>query len=337
MDVSVVVPTRNRGAALIGTVRSILQNPGERWELIIVDQSQSFATRDALAESGLLDDPRLRYERVSTTGVSRARNHGLAVARGDVVLLMDDDCIAPDDWIGRTWHQFETDPDLDLFFGGVAIPPTVDGWAYQFRPLHGIEGEVRLSYRYFCEKFGLGSNMAVRRSALAAIGTFDPMLGAGAPFAPAEDTDFGYRALRLGSKIVGASQPAVTHLGVQREGSGAARLQMGIGAMLAKHLRCGDVGLVRVLLWRLYTLLRPGTAGLLRGRRPSGYRTAAYLMLGLIRGLRQPVDIPNRVYRGDRARLNPIPGPALGAQSRVDAAPVRELEQGGERASRYRP
>jgi len=338
VDVSVVVPTRNRGAGLLETVRSILQNQGDRWELIIVDQSQNFGARDALVESGLLDDTRVRYERVSTTGVSRARNHGLAVAEGEIVLLIDDDCLAPVDWIRRTWHQFETDPDLDLFFGGVAIPPNVEGWAFQYRPLHGKEGRVRLSHRYFCETFGLGSNMAIRRSAIALIGTFDPMLGAGALFAPAEDTDYGYRALRLGRKIVAASEPAVTHLGIQREGTAAARLQIGIGAMLVKHIKSGDIGLLRPPLWRLYTLLRQGTVSLLRGRRPAGYRTAAYLVLGMVRGLRQPVDVQKRIYMGGRApRLNPILGPAFGAQGRVDAAPVRELEQGGERASRHGP
>ncbi len=295
VEVSVVVATKNRGHKLLETTRSILGNPPGRWELIVVDQSDTSAARDALKEAGFLEDPRLRYEHISTTGVSRGRNHGLTVSRGSVVLFTDDDCIVPADWIERTWLNFQRDPTLDLFFGGVVVPPTEVGWAFQFQPM--TEGKLRPGYRYLCEKFGLGSNMAVRRSAAALIGQFDEMLGAGAPFAPAEDTDYGYRALKRGFKLFAATEPAVTHLGVQPRGVASARLQIGMAAMSAKHIRCGDLAMVFPPLGRILSFVLEGTTCLLKGRRPSGYRSAAYVLIGLLRGLRQPVDVRARVYR----------------------------------------
>jgi glycosyltransferase involved in cell wall biosynthesis len=293
--VSVVIATKNRGRKLVETVESILRNPADRWELIIVDQSPTSAAQDALEESQLLQEPRLTYERVSTSGVCRARNHGIAIALGDVVVFTDDDCIVPIDWVEATRRQFEADPDLDVFFGGVTTPPSADGWSYRFQPTQ--EGIVPPGYKNMNWKFGLASNMAIRRSAFAVIGPFDEMLGAGAIFAPSDDADYGYRAMRLGRRVRAASQPEVLHLGINRSGRESARHQIGSAAMSIKHVRCGDVGLLWILGGQMARMLSDGTIHLLRGRRPSGYRTAAYMALGVIRSLRHPVDVQARIYR----------------------------------------
>ena len=101
IDVSVVMSTRNRGESVIPAVSSVLRDQGCCWEVILVDQSTDDATERALAAAGLLDDPRLVYRRTSKTGVSRGRNEGIALARGEIVAITDDDCVVPDRLGGR--------------------------------------------------------------------------------------------------------------------------------------------------------------------------------------------------------------------------------------------
>lgn len=298
VEISVVIATKDRGQKLNATVESILRNQADGWELIVIDQSQTPAAHDGLAESGLLDDPRLTYEHVSTTGACRARNHGISSARGEIVLLTDDDCLVPIDWIEGVREHFQADPDLDVFFGGVTIPASWEGAAYRFEPVEA--GILQPGYGDINRKFGLASNMAIRRSAFAVIGPFDEMLGAGAAFAPADDSDYGYRALRLGRRVLTAPQPAVSHLGIHRGGRASARHQIGLAAMSTKHVRCGDFGMLWMLGSRMVSLLGDGTVSLLKGRRPSGYRTAAYIVVGVVRSLRHPVDARARVYRTGR-------------------------------------
>ena len=95
MDVSVVVPTRNRSALLALTLRSVLRQRDVDLELIVVDEASTDDTAAVLAAVG---DSRLRVIRNDTAqGVSAARNRGAASARADWVAFLDDDDLwAPD-------------------------------------------------------------------------------------------------------------------------------------------------------------------------------------------------------------------------------------------------
>jgi glycosyltransferase involved in cell wall biosynthesis len=294
-QLSVIVCTKDRAGQLIGTVQSILRNPGDDWELIVVDQSRTEATREALDGEGLLKDSRLRYEPVSSTGVCRARNHGLAIVRGELIAFTDDDCIVPGDWLERITGWFTAVPDLAVFYGRVEAPPIDEGWIQEFHPL--VEGSVERNAGDVIRRLGLACNMAITRRALSAIGPFDELLGAGAIFAPADDTDYGYRALALGLKVHVASEPSVTHLGIQRSGAASARNLRGMPAMCAKHVRCGDVGMLAPPLRLMAELLARGTLALVRGRRPSGYRSAVNVVYGLVVPLKYAVDTRGRLYR----------------------------------------
>ena len=89
MNVSVVVPTRNRQALLAMTIQSVLAQRDVGFEVIIVDDASTDATSSVIASFG---DPRLRVIRHDTPqGVSTARNRGIAAARGDWVAFLDDD------------------------------------------------------------------------------------------------------------------------------------------------------------------------------------------------------------------------------------------------------
>lgn len=224
MDVSIVMPTRDRGRAIIPAVEAVLRDQSCAWEVIIVDQSASDAAEQALCEAGLLANARLTYRRSSTKSVSAGRNEGCALARGAVIACTDDDCIVPPGWAGHMAQPFAAMPELALLYAPVVAPlEDSSGWIPEFRPLR--EGFVDCVPSTVIRQLGFTANCAFRRSVLATIGPFDTLLGAGTPGSSGADTDFGYRTLRRGLKVYTTQYPSVTHYG-RRTGRDASILRL---------------------------------------------------------------------------------------------------------------
>ncbi len=100
-EVSVVIPTRSRWNLFSrAALPAALEQVGVDHEVIVVDDGSEDETQVRLAA---LEEPRLRVVRHETSlGVAKARNAGIAVARGRWVSFLDDDDIwAPDKLRGQ--------------------------------------------------------------------------------------------------------------------------------------------------------------------------------------------------------------------------------------------
>ncbi len=88
--VSVVIPTFHRRDDVMIAVRTAIEQtyPESRLEIIVVDDGGRDDTPEALA--GEYGD-RVRYLWKPNGGVSSARNHGMAAARGAYLALLDSD------------------------------------------------------------------------------------------------------------------------------------------------------------------------------------------------------------------------------------------------------
>jgi glycosyltransferase involved in cell wall biosynthesis len=298
MHVSAIMPTRNRGAEIVPAVASVLASEGAALlELLLVDQSTTDASRHALAAAGLLGNERLRYCQMADKGASRARNFGIREARGDILAFTDDDCVIPPDWATSLVQRFSQTPELALLFPSVEPAKDVgDGFIPGFRPL--TPGRVPLTLNVVHD-LGMSANLAARQSDTLKVGPFDEYLGAGAVFGGAEDKDFGYRAMRLGLRVDVSIEPTVIHYGV-RTGANVARLGAlylaGIGAMEAKHARCGDRHMRRALLRELSRWLGEALGHGVRGRKPSGLGHARALTQGALASFRYGVDPRTRLF-----------------------------------------
>jgi glycosyltransferase involved in cell wall biosynthesis len=93
VQVSVVIPTRNRPDLLIRAVRSVLAQTMGELEVIVVIDGPDEATEKALAE---LDDARVRpLPLPESGGAPNARNQGVLAARAPWTAMLDDD----DEWL----------------------------------------------------------------------------------------------------------------------------------------------------------------------------------------------------------------------------------------------
>lgn len=86
-NVSAVIPVYNGELYVAEAIRSVLEQSVAPAECIVVDDGSSDATARVVAEFG----NQVLYVRQDRAGVSRARNHGVEVARGEVVAFLDHD------------------------------------------------------------------------------------------------------------------------------------------------------------------------------------------------------------------------------------------------------
>ncbi len=96
---SVVIRSYNRLPALVGVLESLLAQRHDAFEIIVVDQSTEKPADATTKLAALAQDPRLRVLTFPPLGGGRARNIGVAAARGEVVVLLDDD----DTPVGTDW------------------------------------------------------------------------------------------------------------------------------------------------------------------------------------------------------------------------------------------
>jgi glycosyltransferase involved in cell wall biosynthesis len=293
--ISVVVPTRNRPAHIVACVESILTNQN-LLELIVVDQSDGDATRLALAS---VEDARLRYTPTNTRGVTSARNIGIETSTSEIITFTDDDCRVPSNWTNLIADIFADDPAAALVCGRVQVPKEL--WNQGFT--ESFEPEVRDwigRYPPFGRDWGITANMSVRRSVIAQVGAFDPMLGAGSPLRSGGEPDLIFRILRAGLKVVNASEVVVDHLGVRPYGEAASQLirgyGFGTGAALFKHVRLGDPAAIALYL-RFFgrNVLRLGE-NLVRHGRPVGLGYLAGFVSGAAASYKFDVDRKLRRY-----------------------------------------
>ncbi|MFT4014287.1 MAG: glycosyltransferase [Paracoccus sp. (in: a-proteobacteria)] len=166
---SVVVVSRRRPECLARCLAALARQ-SRGLELVLVADPEAVGLR-----------PDLPIKRVSfdQANISAARNAGLAQAAGDVVLFVDDDAIAGTEWVARMTAAF-TDPRVIAATGFTRGP---DGLNWQSRA-ERISASGR-GYPITPEQAALepeggdpvstiGTNCAFRRSALLAIGGFDP-------------------------------------------------------------------------------------------------------------------------------------------------------------------
>jgi glycosyltransferase involved in cell wall biosynthesis len=85
--VSVVIPTYNRAYILGQAIESVLQQTYRPVEVVVIDDGSTDDTRRLVESFGTP----VRYFYQPNAGVTSARNHGLRVARGEFVALLDSD------------------------------------------------------------------------------------------------------------------------------------------------------------------------------------------------------------------------------------------------------
>ncbi len=195
VEVSVVIPTRNRAEDLKACLRALAaQNfPRESYEVLVCDDGSEEDIDKVVAEfrRGGFEVRHLRQE---PKGPAAARNLGIRHAKGSIIAMTDSDALPDPLWLRKLHEAFANNSDA----------VAVEGQVYaanegEFDPLG--EGPSNKSGGVY-----LTCNCAYRRDVLLQIGGFDESF----PYPAYEDTELAARARQAG-RIVWEPEAVVIH------------------------------------------------------------------------------------------------------------------------------
>lgn len=186
--VSTIIPTYNRREDVAIAVSSALAQTHSAQEIIVVDDGSTDGTSEMLWQAY---GERLRVLRTERIGVSGARNHGMAQARGTYIALLDSDDEWAPDKLERQVLFLEQRGDFEMVLTDVVRMDAAR------RPLDRLDRRAqipedgRVLHHVLRQPALAPSSALFRRTLLDAVGGFDVSL------ATAEDIDFHLRvALR---------------------------------------------------------------------------------------------------------------------------------------------
>jgi glycosyltransferase involved in cell wall biosynthesis len=111
---SVVIAAHNAAATLPATIRSVLQQTRQDFEVIVVDDGSVDGTGEALRDT--TGDPRIAYIRKEQSGPADSRNMGIAAAQADYVSLLDSDDLWLPTYLQAMADAFAAEPTASLAY-----------------------------------------------------------------------------------------------------------------------------------------------------------------------------------------------------------------------------
>jgi GT2 family glycosyltransferase len=163
--VSVVICAYNAAATLEDNLSSLTRLAYPNYEVIVVNDGSRDATSEIAARYPF------RVISVPNGGLSAARNLGLHAATGEIVAYTDADTRVDEHWLSHLVQPFIERNVAGV--GGPNVVPLDDHWIAQC-VARSPGGPVHVMLDNTEAEHIPGCNMAFRRSALLAIGGFDP-------------------------------------------------------------------------------------------------------------------------------------------------------------------
>ncbi|MEU9626789.1 glycosyltransferase [Streptomyces luteogriseus] len=295
-SMSVIIATHNRPRMLRECLNSLLRVDYPHFEVIVVDNAPADDAAERLVRDAY--GSRVRYVREPAAGLAHAHNRGLAAARGEIAAFTDDDTLVDPGWLTAIADGFAREPGVGCVTG-LIVPAELETAAQAALEHHGgfAKGYAPRAWSlrnppedplfpFTAGRFGSGTNMAFRMSALRALGGFDPATGTGTPAHGGDDLLAFFRILTAGHTLAYQPDAIVWHrhrrtqdaLDAQAFGYGA-----GLGAYLTGALM-NEPRMIPALLRRLPRGVRYALARTHRAAEADATRTRRLARLEL-RGL----------------------------------------------------
>lgn len=245
--ISAIICTYNRERYICKVLESLLESgEGCDYEVLAVDNNSTDSSAKLILDFAA-SHPNfpLRYIKESRQGLSYARNRGIAEAKGDFLLFLDDDAICCKNFLKLLQQRLCSDslPKIDAW-GGKIEPLFEDGpapkwlckWSRSWVSALDM-GEREKNFK--AKAYPIGANMGFSRSCLQVCGNFKGELGRSAGnLMGAEEKDLFLRVKTKGYSIRYLPQCKVQHIIPQSRCSRDYVRRFARGVGLSERLRC---------------------------------------------------------------------------------------------------
>ncbi len=179
--ISVIVPTKNRADSLRRLLQSLVVQDYPSYEIIIVNNGSSDKTEQVIKE--------FRVKSVMIDGgIAEVRHYGANLAKGAILVMTDDDCKVPPEWLTSIERSFRENPDAGIVGGRVVNVGGSGDRARKGRVRLGVNCSTMFDNDSGClEVFG-NANLSIRREAFDSVGGYDLAFSHGH-----EETDLAIR------------------------------------------------------------------------------------------------------------------------------------------------
>lgn len=114
VPIDIIIPVYNREGWLAQSLSSVVAQTYPHWELFIVDDGSTDGTQQICAQWAARD-PRIQWVSQARSGVSAARNRGVAMGQAPWVAFLDSDDQWKPEKLKRQVQQILESPDLRFF------------------------------------------------------------------------------------------------------------------------------------------------------------------------------------------------------------------------------
>jgi GT2 family glycosyltransferase len=189
---SIVIPTYGTTGVLEECLTALSEQSGEAdWEVLVVNDG---GENSGAAQAFNPNFP-IRYIRQDHKGPAAARNLGIGLAGGDIVIFLDDDSVPTKSWLEATRLAWLETPDCDGIGGYVASHPSESiycrvnaGFFNWYLEQQDLKGQCL---------FLVTCNAGYKKSSLEKVGGFDSRFER----ACGEDRDLNLKIVRSGGKL----------------------------------------------------------------------------------------------------------------------------------------
>ncbi|MEM9684780.1 MAG: glycosyltransferase family A protein, partial [Pseudomonadota bacterium] len=168
--VSVIMPVWNRDSVVGAAIESVLAQSYRNWELLVVDDGSTDATREVVGRYE--SDGRIRMFKRPHAGVCAARNHALSEARGQIFAYLDSDNVWYPHYLQEVVRGFDSEPEVGAVHFAQLVRDKTTGSAF-------IRGEAYDRARMEIDNYIDLNVFAHRRDLFDRLGGFDPALTRG--------------------------------------------------------------------------------------------------------------------------------------------------------------
>jgi len=183
IKISLVIPTYNRSEYLKKSLPTFLNQTMDNYlyEIILVDNNSTDNTKEIANE--LLKNAKCSWQYVSEPrqGLHNARNTGIRLAKGSIIVFGDDDIMAENNWLKTLLEEFEQHPKTGIA-GGKILPKWTKEppeWIYDYgtKEFHGIFAYFDIGKERKIlgkNEYVVGCNFAIRKDLALKIGGSQP-------------------------------------------------------------------------------------------------------------------------------------------------------------------